>query len=58
MEDYKIYEAPEDLIYVKKGDIKSFGKMVILTNDNDLTIDDYELMNEETHKINLEKEIN
>lgn len=58
MEDYKMYEAPEDLIYVKKGDIKSFGKMVILTDDSGLTIDDYELMNEETHKINLEKEMN
>jgi hypothetical protein len=58
MEDYKIYESPEDLIYVKKGDIKSFGKMVVLTNDSGLSIDDYELMNEEEHKNQIHKEMN
>ncbi len=58
MEDYKIYKAPEDLIYIKKGDIKSFGKMVVLTNDSGLSIDDYELMNEEEHKNKIHKEMN
>jgi hypothetical protein len=56
MEDYKIYEAPEDLIYIKKGDIKSFGKVVILTNDTNLTIEDFTLMDEKEHKEKMSKE--
>lgn len=55
MDNWEFYEAPEDLIYILKGNIKSFGKVVIITNDNDLTIEDYELMDEELHKIELEK---
>lgn len=55
MEDYKIYTAPKDLIYIKKGDIKSFGKVVVLSEETDLTIKDYTLMDEIEHKIQIEK---
>lgn len=56
MEDYKIYTAPKDLIYIKKGDIKSFGKVVVLSEETDLTINDYTLMDEKEHKEKMNKE--
>lgn len=53
-EDYEIYEAQKDLIYVKKDNFKSFGKMLVISKSKkNLSINDFELISEEQHKIQL-----
>ena len=54
------YKAPEKHLYFHKDDLSLFGKVVVITEEDDYTIDDFILLNKEEYleKINLEKEMN
>lgn len=54
------YKAPEKHLYFHKDDLNLFGKVVVITEEDDYTIDDFILLNKEEYleKINLEKEMN
>jgi len=45
----KIYEAPQNKIYVNKKRESLFAKVVYIKEDDDYTIDDFELKDEEKY---------
>jgi hypothetical protein len=51
----KIHNAPEGMIYVFKKNIEFYGKAVIITLDDDYTIDDFVLLDELQHNAMLEE---
>jgi len=61
----EIYNAPEGKIYVFKNNVEFYGKVVIITLEDDYTIEDFVLVDEDKlnaylakigHERNIEKE--
>lgn len=51
----ELFRAPEGKIYVFKKNVEFYGKAVIITVDDDYTIDDFVLLDETQHNAMLEE---
>jgi hypothetical protein len=43
------YKAPEKHLYFHKDNLKLYGKAVVIREEDDYTIDDFELLNKEEY---------
>jgi hypothetical protein len=54
--EYEFHQAPEEKVYVHKDNVNLFGEVIVITEEDSYTIDDFNIMSKEEHSELLESQ--